>query len=230
MNDRRCLAFSKGFYAHVMENPGCYGAAFVMACAHVDAELAAGRLPSQASGAARPCLLWDDSKALAVDGAWVLKQRRASGRSVWQDFGLRELADDEEEEGGTSGAASQESSSMKSRDGEDGKGDASSDIGSGEGDDGGGGGREEEAEEDDDDGVTRMANNPKGQAELEGFKSLNFNLDPAEKGSRLYRARRLDGTTVQQYGLEEDLQFPLYEGNRLVRGKFLLKYKTQAKP
>ena len=232
MNDRQCLAFSKAFYWHVMENPGCYGAAFRMASAQVDAELAAWRLPSQASDAARPCLLWDDRKSPAVDGAWVSKQRSALGRSVWRDCELREFADeeeerkDEEEEEGkeTSSAARQESSSTVSEDRGGGGGGRLSEMGSGEGVD-----VEEGVGGEDVDDVTRMANNPKGQAELAGFKSLNFKLDRAEEGIRLYRAGELDGTTVQEYGLEEERQYPLREKGKLIPGKFLLMYQKQAK-
>ncbi|KAJ1470253.1 hypothetical protein T484DRAFT_1848500 [Baffinella frigidus] len=207
-----CLSFSKVFYGYLMNNAGCYGAAFETTCAVIDTK----HPRSRASNAASPCILWDDGKGpgSAVDGDWVSKQGSAAGRSVWRELGLRELAEEEEKE--------QEEPSPPPPDSMPLDFSPAAPASSSSEDDG------EGEEEEDDDEVTRMANNRKGQAELKGFQMLGFNLDLAEEGIRGYRAWEFDGETVKLYGLVEERKYPLYEYGELVAGKFLLMYQTQA--
>jgi hypothetical protein len=77
----------------------------------------------------------------------------------------------------------------------------------------------------------RMANNPKGEHELKGFKALGFALrfngNDVEEGIRRYEAGTLDGSKVAAYGLKLS-RFDLWRGQTKVAGKKLLMYRDDA--
>ena len=70
-----------------------------------------------------------------------------------------------------------------------------------------------------------MANNPKGRAELQGFRELGFSLvyngNDIERGIALYESSEIDGKRVLEYGLEES-RYDLWRGHTKVAGKMLL--------
>ena len=79
--------------------------------------------------------------------------------------------------------------------------------------------------------VTRMANNPKGQFELRGFKALGFDLkyngNDILQGIKDYRIDKLDGRGVRSFGLEESA-LDLWEGKNKIAGKKLLMLRRDA--
>ena len=79
--------------------------------------------------------------------------------------------------------------------------------------------------------ATRMANNPKGQSELRGFKELGFDLKYNGKdilqGIKDYRFDKLDGRGVRSCGLEESA-LDLWEAKNKIAGKKLLMLHREA--
>ena len=76
-----------------------------------------------------------------------------------------------------------------------------------------------------------MANNPKGRAEMKGFRELGvrltYNGNDIEHAITLYEKSALDRMQIQQHGLQES-HVDLWRGHTKIAGKKLLMIHTKA--